>query len=91
MLSGKHQPFGDTSAMAEEHSENEVSQEETAPAGETAPVEEVPETPAAPSEPAVAPEPRLNLLVPVAILVVQFLFMLYFTKTSTTPLGSWRM
>ena len=71
--------------MADEQSENEVNPEAGESSEETSPGEVGPETPAAPPETITVTEPRLNLLVPVAILVVQFLFMLYFTKTSTTP------
>lgn len=67
--------------MAEEQSENTVDPGENVPEDGTPPVGETP-TPELPAEPV---EPRPGVLIPLALVIVELLFMLYYTKTSTTP------
>lgn len=71
--------------MADEHTDNEVNPEETAPVGDNQPGGDVPESPAASPESVVPPAPRIGLAIPIVLVAAELLFMLYFTKTSTTP------
>lgn len=70
--------------MAEEQSENTANSGENTPGDNAPPVDESPgpEVPATPAQPV---EPRPGVLIPLALVIVELLSMLYYTKTSTTP------
>lgn len=70
--------------MADEQSDHTVDPQQPTAPGDTPPVDAV-DTPEAPAAPAKPTEPRPGALIPAALVVVELLFMLYFTKTSTTP------